>query len=286
MSKGKQRGSGWSIKLALWVHDTFGYNFIYFLLYPISFFYLLVASNAKQGLIPYYQHLNQPFTIKVYFQHLHTFAICMIDRFVSKMTPDKYTFAYKDQDVPHEILEEGAILLYSHFGGWAASQNGAHIKNKINVVMQEVMREGIKAIEDELKLTSQIHIIDLNQGTLAVSVQVANALMNNEIVAIMGDRAANEKSELSLPFLGEEAYFNKNPFQIAYKTKKTIVVYFIILTGKQKYTVEYITITMDQERKEALAIYDAMLEYVTKYEEIVKRYPQQWFNLFDFWEKK
>lgn len=286
MSKGVQRGSGWSIKLALGVYTFLGYNVIYYLLYPISFFYLIVASNAKQGLHAFYQQLEQPFTLRSYFKHLHVFSICLLDRFISKIAPGKYLFNYVQKDAPKEILEQGAILLYSHFGGWSASQNGAQVKNKINIVMQEAMIDGIKAIEKELKLKSELHVIDLNQGTLSVSIQVANALMNNEIVAIMGDRAANKKSELALPFLGENAYFNKNPFQIAYKTSKPIVVYFIILTGKQTYNVEYIIITLDKKENEAIAIQCAMEEYVIKYEEMVKRYPQQWFNFYDFWEKK
>ena len=285
MRKGTQRGSGWSIKLALGIYSFLGYNVIYFLLYPISFFYLIVSKNVKQSLPLFYRQLNQPFTLYIYFKHLHTFSICLLDRFISKITPEKYLFKYTEKEAPKEILEKGAILLYSHFGGWSASQNGAHVKNKINIVMQEAMIDGIKAIEKELKLKTELHVIDLHQGTLSVSIQVANALMNNEIVAIMGDRAANKKSELALPFLGKEAYFNKNPFQIAYKTSKPIVVYFIILTGKQTYNVEYIIITLDKEKNEDMAIQCAMKKYVIKYEEMVKRYPQQWFNFYDFWEK-
>jgi predicted LPLAT superfamily acyltransferase len=102
----------------------------------------------------------------------------------------------------------------------------------------------------------------------------------------MGDRAANEKSELEVSFLGEEARFNKNPFQIAYKVKKPIVAYFIVFSAMKTYKVEYLVIELDQTLQAEDAVRKAMIQYVEKYEEIVKKYPQQWFNFYDFWEKK
>jgi len=281
-----QRGSGWSIKLALAIYHFLGYKALYYFMYPVTFFYFLVAKNAKVGLRAYYEHLNIKFTNKVYFNHLRLFAICLVDRFISKIEPQKYTFSYKNREVPVKMLESGAILLYSHFGGWAASSNSAKVDNKINIVMKESMLEGIKKLEDEIDIESNLNVIDLGKGTLAVSIEIANALLNDEVVAIMADRASNTKAECSMMFLGEEAKFNKNPFQVAYKVNKPILVYFIIWVDIQHYKVEYIRIDMDKTKNEEQAISTALEIYVHKLEEIVRTYPNQWFNLYDFWEKK
>ena len=286
MEKGKQRGSGWSIQLALFLYKLFGYKFLYYLLYPITFFYFLVAKNAKEPLKIYYKNLGIEFNNKIYFEHLRTFAICLVDRFISKIHPEQYTFEYDNIEIPIKIMESGTVLVYSHFGGWAASSSGVHVKNKINIVMQEAMLDGIKKLEKSIGLKSQLNIIDLNQGTIAVSVQIANALMNEEVVTIMADRASNKKAEMEVVFLNKKATFNKNPFQIAYKTDKPVLAYFIILSGMQKYKVEYIKINIDKSKKEEIAVKDALTQYVKKFEEIVKQHPDQWFNLYDFWEKK
>ena len=286
MKNGKQRGSGWSIQLALFLYKIFGYKFFYYLLYPITFFYFLVAKNAKEPLKIYYRNLGIEFNNKIYYEHLRIFAICMTDRFISKIDPENYTFEYDNIEIPVKILESGTILVYSHFGGWAASTNGAHVKNKINIVMQEVMIDNIKKLEKSIGLKSQLNIIDLNKGTLAVTVQIANALMNEEVVTIMADRASNKKAEMEAVFLNKKANFNKNPFQIAYKTDKPILAYFIILKGMQKYKVEYIVIKMDRSKTEDEAVKAALNQYVKKFEETVKQYPNQWFNFFDFWENK
>jgi len=285
MGKGKQRGSAWSINLAFSLYRIFGYKFLYILLYPIAFFYFFIADNVKDPLKIFYKKLGIKFTNKVYFHHLRIFAICLTDRFISKMDPDSYSFEYDDAEIPRKILESGSILVYSHFGGWASSSSGSRVKNTINVVMQEVMIDGIKQIEKELKYKSEINIIDLNQGSLSVSIQIANALLNEEVVAMMADRITNEKAVIEMPFLNEKAKFNKNPFQIAYKTDKPIVVYLIVLAGMQRYKVEYIVIHLDRSKTEIEAIEEACGIYVKKYEEIVKKHPEQWFNFFNFWKQ-
>lgn len=284
--KTKQRGSGWSIALVYNLYKIFGYRFIYILMYPVTFFYFLFAFNVKESLKIYYMNIQKEFNLFVYFEHLRIFANCMVDRFISKLTDEEYRVEFAPNKDPQDILNKGCILLQSHFGGWAASANiGSNkISNKINIVMQEVLIESIKSIEQSKEYKENINIIDLSLGGITVSVEIANALSNNEIVAIMGDRASNEKGEIELEFFGKTAKFNKNPFQIAYKTDKPIVVYFIIFMGMKKYKVEYIQIDMDKNLQEDEAIKTAMQQYITKYEEVIQNYPNQWFNFYNFWE--
>lgn len=252
-------------------------------MYPVSFFYFLVASNVKESLKIYYEHLDIEFTNAVYYEHLRIFAITMVDRFISKVDAASYEFVYDDPDTPLEIFKHSTILIQSHFGGWASSSNVARTTNKINVVMQESLMDSIKAIEESMGIQSNISVIDLNQGAISVSIAIANALMADEIVAIMGDRASNDKSVIEAEFLGEVASFNKNPFQIAYKMAKPILVYFVIYIGVQKYKIEFLRIDLDQEKPESQAIKEALNQYVTKYEDVIQRYPNQWLNFFDFW---
>jgi len=283
--KTKQRGSRWSINLVFNLYKIFGYKFIYYLMYPVSFFYYLFATNVKESLKIYYANQNIKFTNKIYFEHLRIFAVCLVDRFIAKMDPRSYNFSYTGVDKQKEVLKKGAIILYSHFGGWAASSSVPIVNSKINIVMQEVMISGIKDIEDDIDNEVNTNIIDLNSGTLSVSIQIANALIENEIVVMMADRSANKKGEISTEFLGKNASFNKNPFQIAYKMNKPILVYFIVLDGIQNYKVEHTHIEMDKNLKESDSIMKALNEYTLKYENIIKKHPNQWFNFYDFWKK-
>jgi predicted LPLAT superfamily acyltransferase len=285
MKETKQRGSGWSIALVYNLYKLFGYRFIYLLMYPVTFFYFLFATNVKESLQSYYKHIDKEFTLKIYFEHLRIFANCLVDRFITKLTEEEYIFEYEDIDTPTKVLENGCILLHSHFGGWAASANMAHITNKIHIVMQEVLLKSMKKIENSKSCKQNLHIIDLNEGGISVSIKIANALLQNDIVAMMGDRASNEKGKIALKFFKKPADFNKNPFQIAYKTNKPILVYFIIFQSMKKYKVEYLVIELDKNLQEDEAILEAMEKYIKKYEQIIEAYPNQWFNFYNFWKR-
>jgi len=281
----KQRGSGWSIKLVFNLYKLFGYKFIYYLMYPVTFFYFIFATNVKEALRIYYKQIGLEFNNWVYYEHLRVFAITMVDRFITKADPSSYTFIYDDPDRPLEIFEHATILVLSHFGGWAASSNSSRTKNRMNIVMKEALKGDIKEIEESLGYKETIKVIDINTGPIAVSIAIANALMNDEVVATMGDRASNPKANIAVEFFGKEAYFNKNPFQIAYKMRKPLVIYFVILTGMQKYKIEFYEVDIDYEEDENKAIRDAVEFYVKKYEEVLRKYPNQWLNFYDFWAK-
>jgi predicted LPLAT superfamily acyltransferase len=255
-------------------------------MYPVTFFYFIFAKNVKESLKIYYKHLNIELTNKIYYEHLRIFAITMVDRFITKVDKESYTFLYDDKDVPLEIFSKGTILLFSHFGGWAASSNVSRSSNKMNIVMQESLMDAIKDIENSIESKTNVSIIDLKTGSISVSVQIANALMNEEIVAIMGDRASNKKAAVTVEFLNENAYFNKNPFQIAYRMQKPILMYFVILVGMRTYKIEYLRVDVDKTKAEDEAILEALKIYVKEYESVIKRYPNQWLNFYDFWDKE
>lgn len=254
-------------------------------MYPVSFFYFVFDSNTKEPLRDYYKRLGLSFSNYTHFHHLRIFAITMVDRFITKVAPEDYIFVDKTDKRDLEVFNSATILILSHFGGWSASTNTTHSKNMVNIVMQETMKDGIKDIETELGFKSTVNVIDINKGAIAVSIAIANALMKDEIVAIMGDRALNESGTALVKFFGEEAYFNKNPFQIAYKMKKPLVAYFIVLTGIQSYEKILLKIPMDYEAEMDIAIKNAMNIYVKKYEELLVQHPEQWLNFYDFWQK-
>jgi len=254
-------------------------------MYPVSLFYALISTNVKVALDDYYSRLGIKMSFYRYFEHSRIFAITMVDRFITKADPKAYKFVYDNPDRPLEIFSNATILLLSHFGGWAASSNSSRSTNVMNIVMQEAMKDTIKSIEEELGYKSTQKVIDLNRGPIAVSIAIANALMQNEVVAIMGDRASNPNATIAIEFLGEEALFNKNPFQIAYKMKKPLVAYFVILTGIQEYKIEFIEIDVDYDKKADEAIREVVEIYVRKYEALVREYPSQWLNFYDFWKK-
>jgi predicted LPLAT superfamily acyltransferase len=281
----KQRGSGWSIRLVYCLYRAFGYTFIYYLMYPVSFFYFLVAHNVKAALKDYYARIGVPFNNRVYFTHLRHFAITMCDRFISKVRPNDYRFEIEKEEELLVTMRQGCILLLSHFGGWAAAGNCFHDAT-IHIVMQEALLEEIKRIEEDLpSVQSNIHVIDLAKGGVAVSLEIASALLKNEIVAMMGDRAREAKHHHPVLFFGHEADLNQNPFLLAYKTQKPIVALAVIYQKPQCYKIKYLKIIMQKKNPQSEEIHKAMQAYADFLASVVACHPEQWFNFYHFWKE-
>ncbi|WP_026803003.1 LpxL/LpxP family acyltransferase [Aliarcobacter lanthieri] len=281
-----QRGSGWSIKLVFTLYKFFGYKFTYYLMYPVTFFYFIFATNVYRDLKIYYEKLHIPFTKKVYYNHLFMFAICMVDRFISKYDCNSYNFTYENKELIKKQVDNGSILLLSHFGGWSVTNCKTLSTNNINVVMKEVILESIKKIENSINSPlKNINIIDQSANPIEVSIKIANAISNKECVAFMADRAVDKRFQEEVEFLGKFASFNTNPFKVAYKTQTPLNLVFVVNIGLQSYLIKSREIKMDYSLDEKEAVTNSLQEYVTNFEDIVKKYPKQWFNLYNFWEE-
>ena len=276
-----QRGSGWSIRLVFFLYRLFGYSFVYYLMYPVTFFYLLVASNVKVALKDYYQKINKPFNMWIYFNHLRHFAICMCDRFISRVAFCDYSYECDDSiEELERILGSGCVLLLSHFGGWAAAGN-CFGQYKISIIMQEALLGEIKKIEDEIPSSnSNLTIIDLSRGGIYASMEAISVLLSGEVLAMLADRATKDEYCEQMEFFGSFAGFHNNTFYFSLTTQKPLVAIAFVYQSPQHYKIKY------KKIEAGLKDYkDAMREYVLFLEQVVKDDPKQWFNFYRFWKE-
>ena len=285
----KQRVGGNLIKLLYTIYKLLGYSFVYFSLYIVVAYYFIFAINVRVALKYYYKTIGIKFTNKKFFRHLFLYAIATSDRFISKANPEIYSFANVNRPKLLKEVQEGSILLLNHFGGWSTASNYFNENDiKINIVMNEAMIKNASSFEDiiDKKNKQCVKIIDLSKGMISTSVTIANALLKNESVALMSDRALDKKHLHQLDFFGKKASFNKNPFLIAFKTNKPIMAIFVVFQSIKKYKLIFNKIELDKNLKQEEAINKAMKEYVVILSDILRQYPDQWFNFYNFWESK
>ena len=105
--------------------------------------------------------------------------------------------------------------------------------------------------------------------------------MNKEVVAMMADRVTNPKKVILVDFLGSQVEINKNPFDIAFRFKKSLVATFVVLTKEKHYKLIFKNIAIDEKSLEEIA-----QEYMNILTEIIKIYPNQWYNFYDFFNQR
>ncbi|MGM0533480.1 MAG: lysophospholipid acyltransferase family protein [Campylobacterota bacterium] len=283
----KQRVSGFVVRILYRMFQLLGYKAVYFSLYPVVAYYFLFAKDVKKALKIFYENIEEPFNNRIYFRHLFLYAVTMSDRFISKTHPHLYRFENFQRGLNTTVMKQGAIIASTHFGGWAAATNHFSYDDiKVHAVMNESMLQQTQNFYKSLDKNNEelVEIIDISKG-MQGSLQIANALLHNECVAMMADRAYRQRDLIAHTFFKKEAYFNKSPFSIAYKADKPVVAYLFALQEPNRYETFSRIITLDKELGEEEAVRKALGEYVSFLKYYIKRYPNQWFNFYDFWRQ-
>ena len=275
----KQRGSALGHNIILFMYKILGYDVVAFSLNFVALYYVLFTPSVKRSLKSYYEHQGIKLTNKVYFRHIKMFALSVFDRFASKIKADSCSTELVDERAI-EALQDGGVMLSSHVGSWAAASN--ILLNKLpqmNVVMRENTKQDIKKVEVNTSQYQEeiIKIIDLSKGAIAANIQIANALMNKELVALMADRVVDKRQVVEVELFGSKVKINKNPFDIATRLKKPIVAMFIMNVSKKRYTLGLHLI-------EEKTIEEMAQAYANLLEANMKKYPSQWYNFYDFFK--
>ena len=282
------RGSPLGIKLIIFLYKRFGYKAAKSLVYIVALFYALISQKNRKFLHNYYEAVGLSDTFSTYVKHIYAFSLTIFDRFIAKEGMQEETIKVERNKVENfETLQQtGGILILSHHGNWAQSFKIFQTYDvKLNITTNEAIDTDIQRLETEKEENKRINIIDLKAGMQAM-LEIARALQNREIIIIMVDRVKEEDKSVSVDFLGRATYLHSGGFEIAQMRKVPMLGCDIVRTGDNAIKVAFSEIIKSEEKRKEEHIKDLAQQYAHFLEEVVKAYPYQWFNFFNFWEKK
>lgn len=281
------RGSPLGIKLIIALYNIFGYSAAKALVYVVALFYTLVSQKNRQQLNNYYEAVGVPSSLTSYFHHVYAFSLNIFDRFISKEGMQESTIKVERVNLKaFEALQKtGGMLIFSHHGNWAQSFKIFQTYDiKLNIIGDEAIDENLQKLESASDENRRINIISLKNGMQAM-LDIARALQNNEIVIIMVDRVKEANKTVEVDFLGRKTLLHSGGFEIAHMRKVPILGCDIIRSGDQQIKVQFSEIITSSKEKKAEIIQDLAQQYADFLEIVVREYPWQWFNFFDFWKK-
>ncbi len=282
------RGSPLGIKLIIALYNIFGYKAAKGLVYFVALFYALITHKNRLFLENYYKAVGVPVNFSSYFKHLYAFSLNIFDRFIAKEGMQESTVEVERINVEaFEALQKtGGMLIFSHHGNWAQSFKIFQTYDiTLNIIGDEAIDENLQKLESNKQANKRINIISLKNGMQAM-LDIARALQNNEIVIIMVDRVKELEKTVEVDFLGRKTLLHSGGFEIALMRKAPILGCDIVRTGDQKIKIEFSdVITSDKETKSE-KLPDLAQQYATFLDKVVREYPYQWFNFFDFWATK
>ena len=183
----------------------------------------------------------------------------------------------------------GAILVSPHLGNWELGGLGlADLGYKINVLTfrepDEKVNELREAVREERGI-SFIYVDRHDTSPLAI-IEAVNALRRNEVLALLGERDGSSQS-ISLDFFGKPTAIPVGPAYLALASGAPVIPVFVPLeNGKYSTLMEDAIYFEGGHGKHKEAIRTGMERLVKVFELYIRRYPEQWYNFFDFWGTK
>lgn len=281
-------------KIFVFILNTFGLSPAYFILRFVSFYYFLFSKPNKYIREYFIQaHGYSPLKARLaIYKNNFVLGQTIIDK-VAVMARAKNAFKviHKNGAMLDELaaIGKGGILVSAHIGNWEVAGQGLNrLGTAFNVLMYSNEKEDVKEYMDGVMKEKKINIIAINEETKSHIIELHKAFSNNELVVMHGDRYREGAKTLTTNFFGKPAKFPAGPFIMAAKFGVPLCIVFAVKTDKHTY--QFSTekpIQVDRVRGEAQlekVCQDLLQQYVTQVEKMVKAYPHQWFNYYDFWK--
>ena len=287
--EGKSKGTQTGYRIFVWVLRRLGVGSAYFLLRFVSFYYYLTSWKTSGAILEFYRQglgFGRGRALGLLYQNYYQLGQTLIDKVaVMAGLANHYTSESEGEEYLAGMISggRGGILLSAHVGNWeVAGHFLKKLDRRINLVMFDGERQAIKAYLGSVTSGRSFHVIVIRPDNAHIF-EIANALANNELVCMHADRYIQGAKTLTTPFLGRPAKFPEGPFLLGAKLRAPVSFVFALKTSDTHYRFSA-TPPFDMSRETARKPEALLREYVAELEKKVRKYPNQWFNYFPFWD--
>jgi len=294
--EGKSKGSVLGYKIFVFFLKNTNIHVAYFILYFVAFYFWLFKKATFKTSLDYFHRIQHFSKVKSFFAIYHQYLVLgkiMLDKtLILSGIKHPFTIEHDGLDNIEAIVKDGkgGMLISSHVGNWeTAGQLLERINHTFNIVMVDAEHEKIKEYMGEVMKKKNFNIIPIKDDMSHIFL-IKDALSRNELIVMHGDRYIDQTSAIKMQFMGQTAYFPTGPFFIAAKFNIPITFAFAMKernTHYHFYASKPIIYKLkgNRQAKDEI-IKNLMIKYVQQLEQIITKYPYQWFNFYDFWEFK
>ncbi len=287
---GRSKGTTLGYRIFIALLKTGGLRSAYVLLKLVKLYYIWMAPRVTTALRSFYKerlHYSGKESRRLISRNIEIFGQTIIDK-IATMSGVETSLSVErtGEEYLNELAQggKGGILVSAHLGNY---EMAGHLLKRYNTIINIVMYDGeaqqLKAYLDQVTGPKTFNIIYVRED-LSHIYEMSAALQRNELICIHADRYLPGNRTIAHDFLGESALFPLGPFVLA--SKLNAPVCFVFAFKKSSYRYHFYGFRPKTYAGRGLTGAQAMLEdYVQLLEVYVKKYPEQWFNYYDFWEK-
>lgn len=283
---GKSKGTLLGYKIFVFCIKKLGIKAAYSVLIFVAFYYFLFQRKSNKAAF-YYFHDRLGYSylrsIGLVYNSYFTFGKTIIDKTaISAGLRNKFTYEFDGVDLLQKLLAEkkGGVLISAHVGNFEIAEyffGEIDLDCQINLVTTDLEHSVIKEYLESVTKKSSVKFI-IVKDDLSHIFEINNALANNELICFTGDRYFEGTKCMTEELLGKEANFPAGPFLIASRLKVPVVFVYVMKEPNLHYHLYARMADVKQRDEKGL-----LKAYTTSVETILRKYPLQWFNYFDFW---
>lgn len=283
---GKSKGTLLGYQIFVFCIKNLGVRAAYFVLYFVASYYFLFLTKTNRATF-YYLHKRQGYPYfkakRMLFMSYYTFGQTLIDKTaISAGMRNRFTYEFDGINVLMGLLEQkkGAVLISAHIGNFEIAEyffSDIATDFQIHLVTSDMEHRPIKEYLESIAVKSTVKFIIIKED-LSHIYEINNALANNELICFTGDRYMDGVKYITEPFLGQDANFPAGPFLIASRLKVPVVFVYAMKEKNLHYHLYAREAEVKHRDERAL-----LKVYIQSVESMLKKYPLQWFNYFDFW---
>ena len=288
--KGTTGGTPWMQRcLIVWLRH-FSLRSLYAVMALLIPWYILFNAEHRRAIWRYF-HLRQGYAplkaARYTFRDYYRFGQVILDRF-AVYAGVKFDFVQDGLEEFHRRCDEGngVLLLCSHIGNLEISGYSFSAGNhRVNSVVFAGETRTVQENRAKSFSGNNIRMIPVREDMSHIFA-VNSSLADGEIVTIHADRLFGSTKGIEAELLGAPALFPRGPFALAVQRNVPTFAMFALKTGYKSYRVIFRPLSLpsealgsSRERERAL-----LGEYAVAVEGVLKEYPEQWFNFFEFWK--
>ena len=285
----RERGSGFLIRLIVFLSLKIGQPVGRALLYPICLYFYFAAPKAKSASLDYLSRVQgRPARFADVFRHILTFARVILDRpffLVGKF--QKFKIDVHGMSIVENLRQrnQGCVLLGAHIGSFEVLRALA-VEHDVAVkaLMYPENSQRISGILNALNPGIANDIIPLGQKQSLISAK--NFIDKGGMVGILGDRGLHGQRSVTASFLGKPAEIPIGALMLAGALRVPVVFFVGVYRGNRHYEIHFeeFAETLPVTRRSSPEDLGFWVEkYVQRLEHYCKLAPNNWFNFFDFW---
>ena len=285
--EGKSKGTVLGYKIFIFFIRKLGVSAAYGLLYFVALYYVFFAGKSTRSIFYYFRkRLKYSLTKSVIsiYKSYYIFGKTIIDKVaISSGLRDRFTHECDGVENITNLLDkkQGGIMISAHVGNFEIAEfffEEIDTRSQISLVTTDAEHQNIKEYMEKVTIRSKVKFI-LVQDNMSHIFEINNALTNGELVCFTGDRYMKDQKILTESLMGKEANFPAGPFLLA--SRLNVPVLFVYVMKETNKSYHLYARRADVKNRDAQGL---LKKYTDSVEWMLKKYPLQWFNYFDFWE--